>query len=142
MPDPLLLAHAANTWFLVGLIWVIQLVHYPSFALVGAAEFGAFHREHLRRISWIVMPLMCLELAGALAWPLLWAAAEQRMLAWINLLLLLGIWLATALWAVPLHRRLEQGADANAAARLVRANWPRTALWSARGLVLLAVLCR
>jgi hypothetical protein len=142
MVDTLLLTHAANTWFLVGLIWVIQLVHYPSFALVGSQEFGVFHREHLRRISWIVMPLMCLELAGALAWPLLWAAADQRHLAWLNLLLLLAIWLVTALLAVPLHRQLEQGADAQAAARLVRANWPRTALWTMRGLVLLAVLCR
>ena len=32
----LLAAHAAATWALVGLIWTVQVVHYPLFALVGA----------------------------------------------------------------------------------------------------------
>lgn len=136
----MLLLHAANTWFLVGLIWIVQLVHYPAFLRVGPAEFPRFHAEHMRRIGWIVMPAMSLELAGALAWPLLWASASEGTLAWINLGLLLGIWLATALLAVPLHRRLERGPDPEAARRLVLANWPRTALWTARGVLLLAAL--
>jgi hypothetical protein len=29
---PLLLAHAAATLFMVGVIWFVQLVHYPLFA--------------------------------------------------------------------------------------------------------------
>jgi hypothetical protein len=136
----MLLLHAANTWFLVGLIWIVQLVHYPAFRWVGAAEFPRFHAEHMRRIGWIVMPLMSLELAGAVAWPLWWASAPERPLAFVNLGLLLGIWLATALLAVPLHRRLERGPDPAAAERLVLANWPRTALWTARGAVLLLAL--
>ena len=34
----LLLVHLAATWFLAGLIWVIQLVHYPLFAAVERAD--------------------------------------------------------------------------------------------------------
>ncbi|MFT6364052.1 MAG: hypothetical protein ACJAZ8_002475, partial [Planctomycetota bacterium] len=40
----LLFLHLALTWALVGLIWTVQLVQYPSFALVGEAEFAAYHK--------------------------------------------------------------------------------------------------
>ena len=37
---------AAATFGMTGLIWLVQLVQYPAFARVGAAEFAAFHRHH------------------------------------------------------------------------------------------------
>lgn len=39
----LLLTQLASTLPLVGLIWLIQVVSYPLFAKVGAAEFPAYH---------------------------------------------------------------------------------------------------
>ena len=59
---------------------------------------------------------------------------------WVGVGLLAGAWLSTALIQVPCHRRLERGFDAAAHARLVRTNWIRTALWSARGIVALVLL--
>ena len=43
LPDPLwvLLAHVAATLYLVGLIWVVQGVHYPLFARVGPEQAQA-----------------------------------------------------------------------------------------------------
>ena len=41
---------------LAGLIWTIQLVHYPLFALVGAAEWPRYGDEHRRRITWLAAP--------------------------------------------------------------------------------------
>ena len=48
------LANAAVACALTGLIWTIQVVHYPLFARVGEAEWRAYEREHQRRITLVV----------------------------------------------------------------------------------------
>ena len=49
--------------YLTGVIWLVQLVHYPSFAQVPPAAFRAFHQSHLARMGWVVMAPMVAELA-------------------------------------------------------------------------------
>ena len=36
----------ASTWFMIGLIWFVQIVHYPLFVYVGSKEFRTFHENH------------------------------------------------------------------------------------------------
>jgi hypothetical protein len=129
----LLLVHLALTWAMVGLIWTVQLVQYPSFAHVGAAEFAHFHDHHSTRITWIVAPLMAGELLSGLA--LFWAGPEGLTagLLWIGFGLIALNWVWTACVAVPLHARLS-GRAPRLKQALVRANWVRTFAWSARGL--------
>jgi uncharacterized membrane protein len=138
----LLLLHAASTWFLTGLIWIVQLVHYPLFAYVERARFAVFEAEHCRRISWVVMPTMLLELATS-AWLVLVPPADlPSAWTWTGLLLLAVIWGSTALFSVPCHRALERGFDERAHRRLVATNWVRTIAWSARALLCAAMLAR
>ena len=125
------LAHFAFTCFMTGLIWFVQLVHYPLYGAVGREQFGAYEREHMRRVSWLVGPLMLAEAVTALA--LLWHPGPYA----ANFLLLAVTWLSTAVWQVPQHEVLREGFDAEASNRLVRTNWVRTACWSARSLLLL-----
>jgi len=49
------------------------------------------------------------------------------------------VWGSTALLQIPLHRRLEQGHDPVAILWLIRGNWIRTAAWTLRGLIVLAL---
>ena len=110
-PDALLLTHAAATLSMVGLIWFVQLVHYPMFAAVGRGAFSSYEQEHQQRTTWLVTPLMLAELLTAL---LLLSAGLQgadRMAAWIGLALLLVIWTSTAVLQVPLHQKLTSGFD-------------------------------
>jgi uncharacterized membrane protein len=138
----LLLLHAALTWFLTGLIWIVQLVHYPLFAHVDRARFATFEAEHCRRISWIVLPTMLLEL-GTAAWLVaVPPAAVPPAWAWTGLVLLAVIWGSTALFSVPCHRMLERGFDERAHQRLVATNWIRTLAWSTRALLCAAMLLR
>lgn len=66
----LLLIHAAVTLIMLGVILIVQLVHYPLFRYVRAADYEAFQAAHMRRITWIVSPAMTAELvtAGWIAW--------------------------------------------------------------------------
>lgn len=130
-----MLAHAALTWCLVGLIWTIQLVHYPLFAGVGAGGFPAYAAKHSRRITSLVAPLMLLEvLTGAL---LLFSPppVPPVWVWWAGTALLALIWASTAFVQVPLHARLGAGFDARAHAALVTSNWLRTLAWTLRGLL-------
>jgi hypothetical protein len=132
----ILLVHAAVTLFMAGLIWFVQIVHYPLFARVGHAGFPEYERWHARRTGWVVAGPMLAELAAAVT--IIWCIGGA--LAWIGAGLLAVIWFSTWCWQVPAHRRLEAEFDPAAHRRLVRTNWVRTVAWSARGVIALALL--
>ncbi len=132
----LLLIHAMSTLFMTGLIWFVQLVHYPLMNRVDRGRFADFEKAHQQRTGFIVAPMMLIELITALL--LLWLQPDA--FTTIGMVLLAVIWLSTALLQVPAHRRLEQGFDAAAHERLVQTNWLRTVAWSLRSLIALAML--
>lgn len=135
MTVALVLINAAVTWYLTGLIWTIQGVHYPLFGAVGKDSFRAYEAAHTRRITWVVGPPMLAELAVSAA--LVWWRPEQvpAWWAWTGLALVGVIWVSTAFLQVPQHDRLARGFDAKAHAWLVQSNWLRTAAWSTRALL-------
>ena len=133
-------AHVVATFCLVGLIWTVQLVHYPTFAYVDADRFVEFEEFHQRRISWVVATLMVVELLTGMA---LLVVRPEYVPLWAGVLglLLIGVvWLSTFLVQVPLHGRLAESFDSDAAAALVRTNWVRTVVWSLRGLLIVTWL--
>ncbi|MDJ0868604.1 MAG: hypothetical protein QNK03_21020 [Myxococcota bacterium] len=135
-----LLLNLAATFYMVGLVWFVQRVHYPLFARVGAGDFAAYQDGHLARTGPVVGPAMLLEAGTAVALLAFPPAALAPLVAWLGLGLLLVIWLSTALLQVPRHRDLVTGFDADAHRRLVVTNWVRTVAWSLRGLLLLAAV--
>jgi hypothetical protein len=135
----LLLTHVAMTLMMTGLIWVIQLVHYPLFAEVGQAGYERYQAEHVRRITWLVAPLMLAELGCALCLALI-SSPEQRLMRFGALALLVVVWLSTALLQVPQHSLLAKGWSSEAHLKLLRGNWLRTLSWSARAWLALQML--
>ena len=138
----LLVVHAAATWFMTGAIWIVQIVHYPLFSYADRSTYAAFAQAHGRLITPVVGPAMLVELVTAV-WLLLDrpAAFPQRW-AGAGLLLVLVIWVSTALLQVPMHGRLAQGYEARSHAWLVGSNWIRTLAWTARSVMLAVVLSR
>jgi hypothetical protein len=129
----LLFAHLASTWSLVGLIWFVQVVHYPLMRHVGNSDFKVYESLHMSRTTWIVAPLMMTELGTNLL--LFWRPGGLHSgLLGIGLMLLAVIWLSTYFLQVPQHQRLSEGFDAMAHRRLVMTNWTRTMAWTARGI--------
>jgi hypothetical protein len=136
----LLAVHLAGTAGMMGLIWFVQLVHYPLFDAVGSDQFVAYESAHQRRTSWVVGPLMGVEGVSALA-----IAAALRdevgfVLTLIGLGLLAVIHASTVMLQVPAHRRLSERYDAEVVHRLVRTNWVRTIGWSLRVVIALAMI--
>ena len=138
----LLLLNFAVAAYLTGLIWTVQVVHYPSFGLVPKAAWPAFHAAHTRRMSYVVLAPMVLEL-GLAAW-LAWAgrAGLPTGTGWWSLALVALVWAATFFIAVPFHNRLENGFDYVAIDGLTRTNWIRTLAWTTRLALVGALLAR
>jgi len=127
---------------MIGIIWFVQVVHYPLFSRVGADGYPAYHSAHSRLTTFVVVPPMLLELGTGV-----WLAIHPPSyfppaLAWSGLALIVAIWLSTMLLQVPMHGRLERGFDAGAHRRLVLGNWVRTVAWTARGIIVLVVFAR
>lgn len=125
-----LLANAAATWFMCGVIWLVQLVHYPQFARYTREQFREAMLDHQRLTGRVVFGPMLVELVTAAA---LVVIRPGSPLAWVGLALV-GVWgFSTVLVQIPLHNRLaERGFDPNVHRQLVRTNWVRTGAWTAR----------
>ena len=132
--------HLATTLWMTGLIWFVQTVHYPLFALVGPEAFGDYHRKHVQALGRLVGPVMVLEALCA-TW-LLIASLGTDAVAWAatGWGLLAVIWLSTFCLQVPAHRVLSRGTDPPhpVIERLTAGNWIRTVGWSARSALALA----
>lgn len=130
----ILLVHAASTCAMTGLIWFVQVVHYPLMARVGAEGYSLYQHAHMSRTTWVVAPLMLTELgSAALLIPMLGPASYPITISGLALVVL--IWVSTAALQVPAHKGLTQGFAERAHRRLVASNWLRTIMWSVRGVL-------
>jgi len=137
-----LLVNLGSTLAMVGLIWFVQVVHYPLFARVGASGFAVYEVQHSALTTWVVAPLMLAELGTALYLAVRPPDGVPAPWLWLGVLLCALAWVATAAFSVPQHGVLAGGFDARAWRLLVATNWVRTLAWSARGVLMLMVAHR
>ena len=127
-----------------GLIWFVQLVHYPLFLRADPGTFAAFEAEHATRTGWIAAPLMCFELGSALC--LLRQSLRPGQISFaeavLGLTLVLILWGSTVFLQIPLHNQLDCGYDPAVIERLVSTNWVRTVAWSLRAALVTTWACR
>ena len=137
-----LLFQVGATLAMVGVIWFVQIVHYPLFASVGLEGFQRYEEEHQRLTTWVVAPLMLTELATAVLLIWLRPPGVGSGALWLGLGLLASIWLMTYTVQVPQHSALSLSYDPDVQQRLVLWNWFRTFAWTARGILVLWMVGR
>ena len=140
LADIAAVAQVVGSVGMFGVIWMVQIVHYPLMSFVSGEQFARFETAHRVRISWVVGPLMLIEgvcvLAflfappAGLAWWLPWVGAGVEAIA-------IG---TTAFVSAPLHEQLNANFDEATLHRLVATNWIRTVAWTARAAVAIATL--
>jgi len=112
---------------MASLIWVMQLIHYPSFNYIEDFRFKRFSAFHQFFISILVMPLMLIELSVSSIY-----LYEEGSRFWlVQVLFLMLIWLVTGLISGPTHKKLlDHGKNEELIDRLIKTNWIRTIAWS------------
>lgn len=112
---------------LVVLIWLVQLIIYPSFEFVDRKQLEYWHGRYTSLIAVVVVPLML----GQVLVVGLQVMQRGSVLDWTSAGLVAAVWLVTFVRAVPLHERIGRGSNPEEdVPALVRWNWPRTALWT------------
>ncbi len=112
---------------LVVLIWMVQLIVYPSFLFYTPKNLISWHKKYTPKITVIVAPLMFLQVILNT----LNAFFRCNYLAIFILIFIALIWLITFLYFVPLHQKIETNKISRIQLkRLVKFNWIRTILWS------------
>ncbi len=139
---PLFLLDIAATLYMWGVIWTIQVVHYPLFARVGADHWGDYHHAHTRLMTYVVLPAMVTEIGTSGLLALVRPSWLSPGLLWAGFACAVLTWAVTFFVSVPLHDTLSRGFDPAAISRIVATNWLRTALWTAHTLILLMQLGR
>ncbi len=137
MKNLVFLLHVGATLYLVGVIWIVQILHYPLLEDVGAGGYAKYHKRHTSRITPVVAPAMIIELLTAIYFVFISYEPIRNYYFWCGLALVLIIWISTFLVQVPLHEKLGARFDPDIQQRLVRTNWIRTAAWTLRGALVL-----
>lgn len=109
------------------LIWMVQIIIYPSFHYYSTKDLLIWHSKYTNLITFIVLPLMFIQLVstGFLTFK------TGNTLLIIQLILIILIWLSTFMQAVPLHNKIALNDDLiNSITQLVKVNWIRTILWT------------
>ena len=123
-----------------GVIWIMQIVHYPLMRFVSGEQFARFETAHRVRISWVVGPLMLIEGVCVLAFLFAPPAGLPWWLPWVGAgveAIAIG---TTVFVSAPLHERLNAHFDEATLHRLVATNWIRTIAWTCRAAVAIAIL--
>lgn len=139
-----LIAQIIGSGGMFGVIWVIQLVQYPLMRKVPVGAFREFEQEHQRRITFVVGPLMALEGLCVLAVFFLRPTCLSFAIVLAGGLVEAVAIGTTAVVSAPMHGRMAASGRPDLLDRLIATNWIRTAAWSARAALAIAMLaiCR
>ncbi len=131
----ILLLHGFGTFFMCGLCWFVQLIHYPLFKQINLNDLSNYEWQNLRTAI-IAIPLMLLELvSGGI---LLWMSMNWIMV--INMILFVLIGLSTAVFQAPYHLRLIHAPNPLLIDRLIQTNWIRTWAWTLRSVLVMYLM--
>lgn len=137
MEKIVLISQLAVTFYMTGVIWIIQVVQYPFFGHFENEDFTKYHNSYTFWITPIVAPAMILELFGAVLILLYPPPGVDSKILYFGLLLTAIVWLSTFFIQVPLHEKLAVAFDADAFNSLVKTNWIRTIAWTLRAFIMI-----
>jgi len=127
--------HLITTSMMVAIIWIVQILHYPTFLFIDKKQYTEFQQFHMKKISYIIIPIMIVELFSGLG--ILFLTQKGQILFYGSLALLVLIWMLTGLLFTKYHSELSKKYNQETILQLIRFNWIRTLLWTIRLALLL-----
>jgi len=129
--------HLLIDFALCVVLWLVQLVIYPSFRWIQKEALTDWHSTYTFRVSFVIIPLMLTQLILSIVTVV---SPSRQPIDGMILALVIIAWILTFFVSVPLHRKIEEGRDTERAiSELINTNWPRTIVWS---LIFAAALLR
>ena len=108
----------------VYLIWVVQLIIYPSFKFISTELFKKWHNKYCFRVGFFVLPLMLAQLLAG-------ATNLYNDNEWFSFLIVSLTWISTFFISAPIHKKLKIiGKSDQFIDKLIITNWLRVFLWT------------
>lgn len=112
---------------LVVLIWLVQLIIYPSFTYYTPDNLIKWHQKYTTRLAFVVIPLMLCQLVLAVSS----VFYHLNIVSFCSLIIVLFLWIFTFLSFAPLHFQISEGNTSQSLLKLlIQRNWFRTFFWS------------
>ena len=127
--------HLIATSMMVAIIWIVQILHYPTFLYINKKQYTDFQQFHMNKISYIIVPIMAVELFSGLG--ILFIIQKQQISFYVSFALLILIWMITGLLFTKYHSDLSKKYNEETILQLIRFNWIRTLFWTIRFTLLL-----
>ena len=83
--------HSLVNFGMCVVLWLVQLVIYPSFLRVEPSELIAWHKAYTFRVSFVILPLML----GQLVITILSVWEDPSILEWVAFTVVLVCWILT-----------------------------------------------
>ncbi|MDB4851410.1 hypothetical protein OAH61_03270 [Flavobacteriaceae bacterium] len=109
------------------LIWMVQLIVYPSFLFFSDNNLFTWHKTYTKAIALIVIPLMLGQLGIAIYQVFL----AQNIYTLVSIVFVVFLWGITLLKFAPMHQQISEGnTQIQLLKTLVQMNWIRTMIWT------------
>lgn len=112
---------------IVIVVWLAQVIMYPSLARIDKDAFVSWHRKYANRIAFFVVPLLCGQviILGILIY------LKKDFLQILSAVIIVLCWVSTFGLSVPRHAKLQKrGKDLSVISSLVWTNLVRSLLWT------------
>ena len=109
------------------LIWMVQLIVYPSFLFFIDNNLFTWHKTYTKAIALIVIPLML----GQLGIVIYQVFLAQNIYTLVSIVFVVFLWGITLLKFAPMHQQISEGnTQIQLLKTLVQMNWIRTMIWT------------
>lgn len=124
-----LVFETALSGVLLGVLWFVQLIHYPLFFKV-KEDFLSYEKEHVRKMTYFIIPLIILDVFLNVVLTVKLAYHPYSLLIAGALAFNLMAWLSTLFFQLDQHRKLCASFSHKTLKSLINTSWIRTVFWT------------
>jgi len=134
-----LLFNLTSTLLIAGVLWFVQLVHYPLFNEIPAKNMVNYGYYHIQKISGIINLLFIVDFTTIVFLLLLVNSDLSATLMIINIAIFGFIVILTRITFLPIHQKLSKNPNSFLISKLINLNWIRTLVWSLKVVFMLII---
>jgi len=135
-----LLINLLSTILIAGILWFVQLVHYPLFNEIPAKNFINYGYYHSRKVSGIIKPLFIVDFTTLILLLILLGSNLSTNLMIVNVTIFIITIVLTQIIFIPIHQKLSKSPNSQTISQLIRLNWIRTLIWSLKVVFMLIII--
>jgi hypothetical protein len=116
---------------LLGILWFVQLIHYPLYGKI-KEDFVKYEKEHIRRTTLFLTPIIILDLLLNTFLVIKLSSSNVGLILGFSLAFNVMTWLSTFSFQVEQHKKLSLKFSRKVVSDLIRTCWIRTLFWTAK----------